>query len=426
MNAKVGLAMTSFLAAASATVSAKDMEPCHSGAAEDPPRFLLVAAANSSARDKAAADFVCTGKNDERFFNEAISRLRFGGTLKMADGDYFFDAFAEEGDTAVLFGFNDGDARTINLEGTTENKSYNTRHGVSIHVTKAAVEAARGGGPKFVFRGTEKRPPSRGAFFSMTHVNNVNFANFYLFLHDASAPICGISGNGFGSMFLSQVGIYTEKYFDDRFLHRKPATPAKGSVGVISLHNSNDEMARIGYDFVNVGGLHTGFLFQGVDHLVLRDCSAARCCYGYRTTGRAAKTLTMINCCDEGNAHLPFFGGTGHLTAIDFNIERFNAAFIPDSPDNTGPWAVEETPGGWHGFISYTMQGEAFGLKKFWKDGCGINFRTENLNHSRMERPDCPEFLETYFDRATGRTLTWDGSRWVDALGRPADEGAKD
>ena len=46
-----------------------------------------------------------------------------------------------------------------------------------------------------------------------------------------------------------------------------------------------------------------------------------------------AKTLTLVNSCDEGNAHLPLFRGKGQISMIDFNIERFNAAFIPDDPD---------------------------------------------------------------------------------------------
>ena len=39
-------------------------------------------AANSVEADKAAADFVCTGKNDEAVFNKAIETLVRGGTLK--------------------------------------------------------------------------------------------------------------------------------------------------------------------------------------------------------------------------------------------------------------------------------------------------------------------------------------------------------
>ena len=93
------------------------------------------------------------------------------------------------------------------------------------------------------------------------------------------------------------------------------------------------------------------------------------------------KTLTLINCCDEGNTHLPIFRGKGQLTAIDFNIERFNAAYIPDDPEgNAEAYATEETPGSWNGTFTYTLQGEAFGLTGFWKDGHGTGFETRRLN----------------------------------------------
>ncbi len=385
------------------------------------PVVLRVAAANSTAADKAAADLVCTGANDEAVLTKAVATLVRGGTLKLADGDYYIDAFPYENNTAVYFGYNNGQARTINVVGGTENKSYNSRFGVGIHVTKKAMDAMDANGTYRVFCGTGRKPDAPGAFYTYTFVNNVNFRDIYVLFHDASKPVRGIDGSCFGNMELAMVGVYTERYFKDRFLHEKPAAPASGSVGVVSCRGSNDEASRIGYDFVNVGGLHTGFLFQGVDHLVLKACTAARCCYGYRATSGTPKTMTWINCCDEGNTHLPFFGGSrGHLTAIDFNIERFNAAYIPDSPDGGGPAAQEAKPGSWIGYISYTLQGKAFGLKRFWAEGSGVNFRTVNLNHSLSRRPDFPEYLETYFDKKTNKTLTWNGKIWVDAMGNPA------
>ena len=347
----------------------------------------IVAPAAASETVKAEADFVCTGANDERVINAAIASLEKGGTVQLLDGDYYIDAFEQEGGSAICFGYNNGSARTITFRGTTENKSYNTRHGVTIHVTKAAMDRMATNGVYRVFYGTARRPKASGDFFTMTHVNNVNFSNFYLYFADASKPLRGIDASNFGQVFVELVGVYTENYFRDRFLHLKPATPHPDSVGVWSSPSSSDEMARVGYDWVNVGGLHTGFYFDRADHFVLRSCSAARCCYGYRFKG-GPKTLTMLNCCDEGNTHLPYFTGRGHLTAIDFNIERFNAAYIPDSPSKTGHEAAEEQPGSWHGFISYTLQGKAFGLDKFWKDGCGINFQTVNLDQD-LVTPGC-------------------------------------
>ena len=83
-------------------------------------------------------------------------------------------------------------------------------------------------------------------------------------------------------------------------------------------------------------------------------------------------------------------------------------------------------PGSWHGYISYTMQGTAFGLNRFWTDGSGLNFRTENLDHSRTERSKFPEYLETCFDKKTNKTLTWNGRIWVDAMGNPAPDNTAD
>ena len=351
----------------------------------EPPTEVTVAAVNARAFEIRNADFVCTGRNDEVVINAAIATLTRGGTVRLADGDYFIDGFANEGNSAIFFGFNDGSARTITFRGTTENKSYNTRHGVTIHVTKAAMDAMKPDETYRVFFGTGEKPKAKGDFFTYTHVNNVNFSNFFLFFADASKPLRGIDGSNFGQLYVNLVGIYTERYFQDRFLHEKPATPARGSVGVWSSPSSSDEMARVGYDWVNVGGLHTGFHFDRADHYVLRSCSAARCCVGYSFDG-GPKTLTLLNCCDEGNTHLPRFTGTGHLTAIDFNIERFNADFIPsDSDGDREAQSVERMPGAWRGFLSYTLQGHAFdlGRRGFWKSGHGTGFQTVRLD----ERP---------------------------------------
>ena len=392
--------------------------------AADAPREIRVAAANSPAVQKAGADMICAGTNDERVINAAIGRLVFGGTVWLADGDYFVDAFEQEGNSAICFGYNGGSARVIRLAGTTDNKGYNTRHGVGIHVTERAFAAVGGGETCRVVYGAGRKPKAPGAFYAYTHVNNVKIENLQILLKDASRPVIGVDGRHFGSLYMKLVGVYTENYFRDRFLHVRPATPASGSVGVWSVPASNDEMSRIGYDTVNVGGLHTGFVLDGVDHLIMQVCSAARCCYGYKFL-RAGKTMTMINCCDEGNTHLPHFAGRGHLTMIDFNIERFNAAYIPIDPDSDEHQATEAVPGGWHGTVEYTLQGSAFGITTFWKPGSGENMRTHNLFHSRFKCPEHPEFLETYFDEETDKTYTWNGRVWVDAAGLPSPHLAK-
>lgn len=343
-------------------------------------RYIVVAASNTCDADKKIADVVCTGKNDEATINKVITGLKYGGTIQFLDGDYYIDAFDQPENTAIYFGYNDGNARTITLIGSTENKSYNTHFGTVFHVTEKAFSKMDDKTSYRVFYGCRERPESEGAFFKFTFLNNVNFENFYLFMHNAQKKVIGFDGRHFGNSYMRQVGVYTEEYFNDRFLKRKPATPVEGCIGVVSPHGANDEMSRLGYDCVNTGGLHTGFCLTGVEHLIMKQCTAARCVIGYLFDGREGKTLTMINCCDEGNAHLPIFKSTGTLTCIDFNIERLNAGTMPDDPAGPGrPCAYEAEPGSWHGFISYTRGGGALGVKNFWEEGSGINFVTVDL-----------------------------------------------
>ena len=381
----------------------------------------VVAAVNSAWQDKERADFICSGRNDEAVINRAIATLTGGGTVQLLYGDYFIEDFSQEGNSALCIGYNEGRARVVNIIGDTENKSYNTTFGVVLHVPEKTMKAMDSGITYRVFYGCAAKPDMPKDWFTYTHVNNVNFENFYIKFFDASRKVVGIDCSNFGSSMIKQVGIYTERYFPDRFLHLKPATPAAGSIGVISNPSSNDEMSRIGMDTVCVGGLHTAFYINETDKLIMRSCTTARCCYGYIFKG-GLKTLTLINCSDEGNTHLPLFtvkpGRPGHISNIDFNIERFNADYIPDDPEgNCEPYAVEEFPDSWFGFISYTLQGEAFGLKRFWKEGHGRNIKTVNQNHSRTELPEFPEFLESCFDMESNKTVTWNGRDWVDATG---------
>lgn len=383
--------------------------------------IIKIAASNSSAEDKKSANIVCNGKNDETCINEQIAKLTKGGTIQLLDGDYYIDSFDNEGNSAICVGYNDGEARVVNIIGDTENKSYNTHYGVALHVTKEAVESCKTDETYRVFYGASQKPDAPGDFFSYTYVNNVNFSNFYIFFYDASKPIIGIDCTRFGSSEIHQVGIFTERFFEDRFLHLKPATPCKGCIGIRTCNHSNDEMARSGIDNCDMGGLYIGYDFYGADHMILRICTAARCCYGF-VFARSYKAITLINCADEGNTHLPHFKGKGQLTAIDFTIERFTAEYIPDDPEgDTQPYATELVPGEWHGFVSYTLQGNAFGITHFWEKGHGKNFTTINLLHEKNTRPQYPEYLEQYFDTELNKLIIWTGEKWVDAMGNVAE-----
>lgn len=377
---------------------------------------ITLAASNSSDLDKARADFIGTGTNDELMFNDAITALVYGGTIKLLDGDYYIDSFPYHNNSAVYFE-NNGYARTINFEGSTENKSFLSDYGVSIHVTKTAFDSTVSGKDYNVFVGSETNIPI-GDWHGLP--NNVNFKNFYLFFDTSQKQMVGINGQYFGSMYIEQVGVYSKSYFDDRFNHRKPVTPVINSIGVISVGGANDEMARIGMDTVNVGGLGTGIIVARAEHLIMKNSTVSRCVIGYNFIGDSDKPLTLINNADEGNTHLPQFKGRGLITSIDFSIERLDAGPIPDDPNgNTNPFASEVTPGAWKGSFDYNIQGSALGIHNFWSPESGNNIKTRNINANKFGtvNPSYPDYLQEFFRTDLNKKVIYNGSGWYDASG---------
>ena len=381
---------------------------------------IRISAVNSSDEDKRRADFLCTGSHDEEVINRAIGALVHGGALYLSDGDYYIDAFPYEDNTAVFFGENEDRARVIDMKGETKSKSYNSAYGAVIHVTETAMKSLNGEEGR-VFGGTRHKPDAPPDFYTYTYLNDATFENFRVTLCNPFYPVIAFDCLHFGSCYFKRIGIFTDRIIHDRMTHQKPQTPVKGCIGIRSSGGACDGDVGIGYDTVAVSGLHTGFMMVGQDYTIFQNCFACRCCYGYEFHN-SAKTITLFNCSDEGNTHLPRFFGSGSITCLDFAIERFNAAFIPDDPDGDDKYAAyEEIPGAWHGEITYNLEGGAFGLKNFWEKGNGMNIRTVNLRHDRISRPASPEYLETYFDVKSNRFLTWTGEQWADALGKPVE-----
>ena len=340
-------------------------------------RYIYIAASNSSNKNKAVADYICSGTNDEIVIQKAVDELTHGGTIQLLDGAYYFDSFPTN--NSCVYFKNSGYARTITIKGTTENKSYLSDYGVTINVTEKAFNTITNSSHYYVFDSSPTKMPI-GDWSALP--NNVNYENMYIYLYNSQKKVCGINGYNLGSLEVKQVGVYSKSYFHDRFNHVRPVSPVEGCTGIITPNAANDEMAKISLNCANVGGLYTGIHIKNVEHLIMNTCTVSRCCYGYIFEGNCAKTLTVINCADEGNSHLPKFISTGHLTMIDFCIERLNEAHIPIDSANSETYATETVPKGWKGFISYIIQGSSPNLNgKFWKDGQGKGFKTINLNN---------------------------------------------
>ena len=62
------------------------------------PSTVIVAANNSSVADKAIANYVCDGINDEVELQQAIDTFATtGGQIILCNGDYYIDSFTDKG-----------------------------------------------------------------------------------------------------------------------------------------------------------------------------------------------------------------------------------------------------------------------------------------------------------------------------------------
>ena len=141
----------------------------------------------------------------------------------------------------------------------------------------------------------------------------------------------------------------------------------------------------------------------------------------------------MINCADELNENMPYFGHNGEsaqtdglggrqcITMIDFNIEWLADYHESDS----GLYAEEAQAGEWYGSISYCIQTGYGGNNKnvvnvpFWASGSGVNVRTENMAQKQIvttsERNGyAPNEMQRVYDTTASKFYTYVNSAWVE------------
>lgn len=109
---------------------------------------IILEASNSSPRDKAAADVICTDKNDERTIQAAIDSCGKCGNVLLLPGEYRLDEFIQYQDTGqpscLRFPDAKDGAQSVNLSGTNE------EIGAKLLVTAKALEGLGTGTGKIV------------------------------------------------------------------------------------------------------------------------------------------------------------------------------------------------------------------------------------------------------------------------------------
>ena len=417
------------------------------------PVWVKVAAADSSAAAKAAADFVCPGTNDQEVLQAALDRCKNEERdLFLYNGVYMIDAFSERADkgprAAVCI---PNMKRNFVLRGQSffqAGRDTSPSNGVVLYA-RSDIWRTAGDGIPSVLRGEWTKNGIGSLFGGGLRIENVS-----VFICDAQHPARCIDlrcNDGVEVRNMRLRGMGDRCMRGDAFPYRKFGplpVPHIDAIGITMTGGSNLPLAR--YDNIYVSGFGQAFQVGG-EHVICNDCLANFNLYGWTfgnyefgTPHGAADNhpIVLINCGDEQNVHLPLFakcgdhGGRIHglqsVTMIGMDFERVPGYTIGGK---TGDNMRETLPGTWRGRIEYTMQPAWHATnavhQALWaEDGSGSGFETRNLAHKRIgtsaeRRTYYPHLGQQYFDTDLGKLLICTDPakhKWVDAMGVPVDD----
>lgn len=404
-------------------------------------KTIRVAANDATSAEKLAADYQCTGANDELVLQQAINEIytQGGGTLRLSSGTFMIDSFPNSvtdedggGNVAILIPSNDTTGYNINICG--EMQPYGLVSGTLIKVSDTCYESLNSNQQYKIF----------SARYSSSLIGKANvsifMSNFQIRLPWNQKKILCInlrSCNRVRLQFVTCYG-YTNGYGGWSSANGNP--PAKAVEGCIGIRMTSGSNYGTICDYLNCGchGFYEAWQVGG-EHVVGINLSGVFNVYSY-TFGNYPWTeafhhpITLINCCDERSVNMPLFAYCGanrgngeggqQITMIDFNFERY----APQTPGGQiGEWATEIKPGTFHGEITYTTQRAGSNVVDipFWKDGHGQRFITRNSAHrlacsQSVRNSYAPNYLQRIWDTTNNKEVICVDTAnkvWVDAMG---------
>lgn len=371
-------------------------------------------------------DYQCTGANDEKVIQQAINAvaLNGGGRVRLIPGIYYIDSFVNVGDggsaSALYMPTELNRVKIVCEQGDAwlrANNDYVTagKTCAVLRVTNVAYDSVSD--PVSVIRAYKYTTVYRKSVLDIEGIG--------ISIPNNQKPIIAIDGLYAEHMMLNNirmVSIYNSTY----------ARPVAGCIGVRGMQGSNDGICDR-WDNMSAYGFREGFAVAG-EHLICTNLLARECFYGFtfnnftNNIGAWTHPITLINCADELNENMPYFGHNGEynqtdglggrqaITMIDFNVEWVSSRHKSDS----GIYATEVQPGEWYGKISYTIQTNKNAVDvPFWaNDGSGINIKTVNdaqkqiVTTSERMKYSANEMQRVY-DSTESKFYTYVNGAWV-------------
>jgi len=387
-------------------------------------------------------DFICTGVHDEVVLQQAIDRaVGEARNVFLLNGVYRIDGFFRHPDggpqTALRFPCAWREIRFVG-----QNHEYGVQrswhNGVVLYVSPEALSRAEGE-TDVIRSGWGERGIQNGASLYLENVAIVLADNQHAIRcvdlrRTDRVEVRNLSMIAYGDRMEGEeaVGVFTP-----------PPLPAAGCIGITMTDGSN-------YNYSNYTNVHAWGFDEGIqvggEHVVCINCGATHSRYGFTFGNYPAQCghnhpITLINCLDERNVHLPLFaecgdddGHGGHLqgeqevTMIGFNIERV-ASQTPGGV--LGDLMRETHPGTWKGNLDFTFQSAWCHRNDtdcaIWEpDGSGTGIRTRNNCHRAIctteeRRQYYPTYGQQVFDTDLNKLLIClspETKKWVDCNGQ--------
>ena len=361
---------------------------------------IFVAASNASAEDKLAADYQCSGTNDELVIQQAVNHIynKGGGTLMLSSGTFYIDSFPnyESNDdggsyTAILIPSDTSKGYEIRIKG--DMLPYGYDNGTKIHVSTSCYESLDSSKKYKIFRSSY----TNSLMINQKKVS-LMMSDLFIRLPYNQKKIMCIDLRYTNRVSLERIACYgVNKNYASYSASNPPAPAVKDCVGIRMTGGSNYGIMN-DYKNITCVGFYEGFMVGG-EHVIGINLGGSWNVYSF-TFGNYPwadfflHPITLINCSDERSVNYPLFAYCGYnrdngsggqqISLIDFNLERI-AEFTPGGV--LGELASELVPGTFHGDISYTIHKGAQGVnkqdEKFWKDGHGQRFISRNSTHKQ-------------------------------------------
>lgn len=397
---------------------------------------IIVAASDSTSYDKARADIVCTGTDDNKNIETAISMIGgTKGTVYLCRGTYYVTSFTEDTDgtfVGIRIPGKDSSLKMVNIEGYHwGGASYQDVRIVVDQTTYDSLDSSK------------NYSVIRHAYVSTGYNLNYRLAlrhiGFTIYSNQKKITVidCSCSSQivteDINGSVTTQPGVWGA---GDDGLDPIPSLDCVFFRGVISSCNAWSKLKD-----TYCCGYGIGMGIQG-EHLISESCGAINCVYGFAfnyfnnkrvSASMDVHPMMIINPIEEGCLNYPYFGDNPQKQSII--IQGYHNEHRPKFFNQGGNYATEKVPGQWYGHVDYVIQNfpdsHSHGTEMhavaipFWADGSGVNMESRNMVHksittSAIRMTYAPNYAQQIFDTTANKLLICTdpaNKTWVDANG---------